>query len=118
MSGKTPVQVLREARELIAMPERWTQGTWARKANGDGVLATNPEACCFCAGGALLKSSSRGRKENRDLFDAAVRLLIAPLNGETWMDIAQFNDRVAKSHDEVLALFDRAIALAESEATP
>src|SRR5690349_9172155 len=51
----TVKEVLIQARELIADPERWTQGTVARIKYGEDRMPTDEDACQFCAIGALAR---------------------------------------------------------------
>jgi hypothetical protein len=44
-----------KAWELIADPKRWTQGEFARNADGYGVMIHDADACCWCARGAIRK---------------------------------------------------------------
>lgn len=46
---------LQEAKALISDDSRWTQGTNAVDGRGWAVHATNPNACKWCARGALQK---------------------------------------------------------------
>lgn len=41
------------ARALIATPETWAQGTYARDGLGNAVSTMSQEACCRCAEGAV-----------------------------------------------------------------
>lgn len=42
-----------KAWELISDPQRWTQGSFAKNKNGDSIFAIDPDACQWCAYGAL-----------------------------------------------------------------
>jgi hypothetical protein len=66
------------------------------------VNPENEDAVCFCVSGALLHADSRPWKP----FDA--------LTVVVKRNIIQFNDDPATTHADVLAAFDRAIALAET----
>lgn len=112
------VQILKDARALIADEKNWIQGYYSCDADHAYVLPDTPEAFCFCALGAILKVS--GLSVALPIPDPLVSVLI---NDEGMFDcaehegeakIAYFNDH--KDHNEVLGLFDRAIARAESEA--
>jgi hypothetical protein len=48
-------RLLEHARELIADPDHWTKGAFARDALGEWVGIHNPKACRFCAGAALFR---------------------------------------------------------------
>ncbi len=102
--GKTTVQILKDARALIADEKNWTQDKWARDRNGDAVAPESPKAVCFCSLGALRKASV-----DDDGFCYAREVLRDVTKGS----IIDFND--THGHAEVLAIFDSAIARAESE---
>lgn len=95
-------EVLKAARELISVPERWTQGKMSRMSNGEFALPKSILAVCWCAEGAVEKVSSKG-----DAVDA----IIALQKGADGMRPFVIND--TRTHAEVLAMFDRAIALSE-----
>lgn len=40
---------------LFSGPEKWTKGTWARDADGQGVWSGDPTAICWCLSGAINK---------------------------------------------------------------
>lgn len=84
-------EVLRAARGRIDTPDKWCQGNYA---DGDGRL---------CALGALMVDTNPPE---------ALRLLYraADAAGST---VASIND--TRTHADVLALYDAAIALAEQE---
>lgn len=89
--------VLRRARALIDAPEKWIQ----RAAKIGGRM------CMF---GAL--SVALGSKDSTvPAGDKSLRLLSLGVGG---CSVSRFNDAPERTHTEVLAAFDRAIALAES----
>ena len=47
--------ILIQVRELIADPEYWTQGSWARRQDGSGCLPEFTGAVQWCLGGAVSK---------------------------------------------------------------
>ena len=98
----TTLQVLREARELIADRDRWCSGDFA--LDGDGVIA-DPEddaACRRCAVGAV-RFAVRDDPESR--YGVIFALLDAM--GPDKCALTDFNDR--RGHAAVIDLFDRAI---------
>jgi hypothetical protein len=97
---------LREARALI---ERgWTQLVSARDCDGNPVDCDQPNAVSFCAVGAV------SRAYDCD-YDAScpAHEIVSRVVGTVWVD--QWNDVEERTQAEVLAAFDKAIALAESE---
>jgi hypothetical protein len=95
----TPAQVLRDAKALIANPERWCRGAWTRCA--DGLSA-------HCAVGAVWRVTGCAPSSGPARCPALRFIMDEVPNGG---DIYAFNDDA--KHPEVLAMFDRAIAKAE-----
>lgn len=106
-SGRASADILRAARELIATPDRWTKEWYARDAKGE--WADLSKATCFCAVGALAKAS--GVDDPTGFEDEDISHFLAVAVGCDY--IVAWNDRAERTHPEVLAAFDRAIALAE-----
>lgn len=100
----TPLEILKAARELIAVPERWTQGALAKAYDGESLWYGDNRATCFCAEGAL----KRVCLSDGDSYDAYMELSDA-----AGMPAHHFND--SHTHPEVIALFDRAITAAEAQ---
>jgi hypothetical protein len=99
-------ETLRAARELIADPERWTQGVFARDAEGRSVDPSDDRAVRWCAAGAIWRVATvaHGWCDAYWLArDAAER---AHDSGLT-----EVNDRLG--HQAVLRVLDQAIAAAE-----
>ncbi len=94
-----PVEKLKEARELVARPGGWTQGTFAETAEGTAVNESDPSAVAFCMMGACLRVG--GGLGTIDL--------LRPIIGQP----ATWQDQDGRTQAEVVAAFDRAIALAE-----
>ncbi|WP_454813801.1 DUF6197 family protein [Labrys neptuniae] len=113
----TPLEILKQARELISVPERWTRGESARDYNGDYVAENSPSAVCWCALGSM--SAVNGGHGGgiysaaRDLLVQAISPIPALTEGGAIGIVAEFND--SHTHAEVLAAFDRAILEARSE---
>lgn len=91
MQPKTTLEVLREARELLSDPAKWTK----RGEHG-------PRYCTVSA----VTEVSGGRADDR-----ATRALYDALPSR-WAGqyVHSFNDDPSTTHADVLALFDRAIA--------
>lgn len=119
--------ILKAARELISVPERWTTGTYARFSALDeiGCEATHPAASCWCARGALRKAAFPGGvlsfesgPEERAAYEALARSG-CHLYGEArrrWdrEPVSHVNDTLG--WQATLDMFDRAIATMESAA--
>jgi len=98
------VATLTEARRLIA-EVGWTQGVYARDAYQNHELYESPRAVCFCAQGAIKRASGY----DVDACVAAYRHLTHAIGGSY---IPGWNDEKARTKEEVVAAFDRAIELA------
>ena len=104
-----PVEILIKARELISAPERWTQEEFARDDNGHPLTwGYNPMAVCWCALGAIEhvvgESGFGGQSHNE------AEMWLDNIANSQGLSVGGVNDK--KTHAEVLALFDRAIASA------
>ena len=100
-------EVLVAARELISDPARWTQGVGARDTDGEGVNSLSEHAVCWCSIGATYKVTDARVND----YQRANDVLDAVANDRGYMDVIKFND--TRSHSEVLALWDGAIAYAK-----
>ena len=107
----TKKEILLEARQLLSDPSRWTKGAPARNAQLETVGSTSEAAFCFCAIGAIRRTlwvnPGRDTEERRELEDVASQALRESIGRP---DISRWNDDPARTHEEVLAAFDRAIA--------
>ena len=94
----TEADKLRAARALIEDPKRWCQCNYAISRLGNSVKPTSKRAVKWCAVGACIKIGA-----STDLLrDVAI-----------CRDIVSTND--CNGHGEVMAMFDRAIQLAEEQ---
>lgn len=99
--------ILRAARDQIEDPKNWTQGAFARDANGNEVMSYSDEAVCWCAYGAIRKQTGKAiSAESALLSDTAQRM--------RRKELVSIND--FEGHASVLRVFDAAIAAAEAEA--
>lgn len=109
MSTSETVEILRKAKALIDAPEKWTQRQYARNHAGDPICVLDDSATCFCVVGALARSAEvePHEIEGGPFFD----LLRDACGG----GVISFNDREYTCHDDVMAIFDRAIELASKQ---
>lgn len=105
----TTIAILKAARDLIAKPENWTQGAYAKRSDGRETLPSDPDAVCFCSVGAIFKAGSSEfgfseimPKEIRDAFGVGRENHLVRLND-------------GSTHSEVLDLFSKAISSAEEK---
>lgn len=116
-----PKPVLLRAREIIAVPEHWTQFELAEDNFGFPVFPFDPDAYCFCLIGAIDRATAEltdfdFRKYDDDpsvaisdiedlpLASTAIRKLHTLIPGL----VSDFNDD--HTHEEVIGLLDRALA--------
>jgi len=98
----TVKELLIKAKSLIETPETWTQGTYAKDANGQSVTSFSTEATQFCAMGAIRRATSCDAATfQRDKCYMAIR-------NAAGMDLTDYND--TNDHMAVMAIFDKAIA--------
>ena len=108
---KTERQVLIDARALIEAPNRWTKGSNARDRNHLPAEPVGPDACSFCAAGAVMRAAGVLTADDRvrGVFERLQDNIEAEGEGEFYWSLQRFNDAPEVSHADVLALFDRAI---------
>ena len=96
------IAVLARARELIADEERWCRGSFARGWVGLPVPAKSAIAQRFCAVGAIMRAAHQLGAPAEDACTA--------LEWQTRRRVQDWNDDPRRSHAEVLAVFEDAIA--------
>ena len=90
-------------------PDRWTTGCAARDANGRSVMPERLEAVRFDGIGALFRLTP-GESELRDRAVGVLETVAGLWGWTAWQDTP------GRTHAEVLAAMDRAIASAETVA--
>lgn len=101
------IEILTRAKALIQDPKNWTQGEYARSAEGIPIGERHPRATCFCSMGAIRRvtgSSSNLFYKNLDALRAVEVVTCEPLS--------EYND--SHTHAEVIAKFNEAIAAAKA----
>ena len=102
----TPAEHLRQVKELLTDPSKWTKGAFARSEDGHMRMLSDPDVFSRCASAAL-------RADNRGPYlDSRSFLLDALPYGQE--SIVTFNDAPGTRHKDIMNWFDRAIALAEA----
>lgn len=104
----TVLEGLKATRKRIANPGNWTQGVMARDSQGERCDVSSEQAYCFCLAGAA-SASIRFQHDYLRVFDALNVFAIKAGSRH----VADFND--SHTHEEVLALIDRAIAQEEAK---
>ena len=116
------IDILAMARTLIARPDRWAQGAIALDRNGR-ALTTFDGGCRFCAAGAVglaahvLGAAEAARRGIGPAVDYVGRLLdcVAYKLGdyESYIGLNEHD-----THAQVVAMFDRAFAMARADSAP
>ncbi len=109
--SKSALTVLREARELISDPKRWTQGAISRDASGGEIAPSSERAVCWCSLGAIERIAEAGSY----FATSAYYLLYLQAEKANGLSVSSTNDELG--HEAVLRMFDAAIASAEAEAS-
>jgi len=98
-------EVLIKARAVLAKPEAWTRGWYARAADGRKVPANSEAATCWCMAGAVKRAA--GPDATEALLNGA-EFALARETRTKYLDT--FNDNPRHSHADILRVFDRALA--------
>jgi hypothetical protein len=103
--------VLERAADLIEPEGAWTQGVYARDAEGHILGAgTAPEAVCFCALGAIEHIGGHGAPAKAFL----ARHIMPEGYRSTTHTVGSFNDDPRRTQAEVVAKLREAATLARS----
>lgn len=103
------LELLTKGREFFAAHE-WNRDGAYYRYGADGQI----KSCC--AEGALLLAGEVDEASiDGGVFEKARKLLARALPSPDLYGVYQFNDYFAKSRDDILAVFDRAIAARRSE---
>jgi len=105
MNKNQTTELLIEGRARIA--RGWTQRVWARDAGGCASDGTAAEAVCWCALGALAGAEV-------DHISRAMAELGAALPEGAHHGVDEWNDAPGRTHEDVIALYDRAIERSRS----
>lgn len=97
-------QLLMSAKALIQDPNNWTQHVLARDGRNNLVSIASDDACKYCAEGAAMKVTAHSEGHIWEQVRYALYIAL-PLSAGS---VVAYND--THTHEEVLALFDRAIA--------
>lgn len=114
----TNVEILTNAKALIAEPDHWIKGNW-----------TDSSKVCFCAMGAIATAmgydaynimTDYNFDQTRILHDHAVSdhlrsAMGVDRHGLTRSSIADVNDMKDTTHEQMMGYFDKAIELAKAK---
>lgn len=108
------LDILKRARALLTPPGAWTQTAFARDRDGEPINADSEAAISWCSAGALEASKggkTRWRAQNhlKSAISTSERSFVSEWSVLTW------NDNPDRTQKEVLAAFDKAIAMASHD---
>jgi hypothetical protein len=95
------LNLVKEVRELLSDPNRWTKYVLARKKNGEYSSWDKPEAYSFCLIGACDYVAAKRYASSGQILARIHRKLFEKTGDSS---IARFNDNA--THEQVLALLD------------
>jgi hypothetical protein len=104
VSRPLKIQIVEQARALIADESHWCRGELARDVNSVGVCPTAGTAMKRCGLGALIAAAYEITSGHHAAYDLAIRAM-QPLYGTA--TLVKVND--LRGHAAVLALFDEVI---------
>ena len=106
-----PSELLIKAKAVIADPKHWTQGSYAKDAEGQASAPCAPDTVCWCSIGALNKVTHE--EHTYDARFAATKYLAVVSDECGYIGIPDFND--SSSHEAVMKAWDKAIKLAKED---
>lgn len=110
MTPSERVEKLKEVRNLLSDPKRWTKGAYGRiraTMAPTGPVGTNAD--CWCMWGAILKVSGHDNLSNPDVMEIGGMMQEVLPEG-----IVDFNDDPNTKHSDLINKIDLAIKEAES----
>jgi len=112
------VTVLQAARDLISDHHHWTKGSLARDNSGRETFYDAPDACRWCAVGALAKALRQCGAPDRGfrLVGGNERALLNRVAFELFDEESIMDANDNRNHADVLTIFDEAIRRASLEA--
>ena len=106
MREKRTTTILKQARDLLSKRGKWLQGSLYDKSKGSYCAMGVLEAVIVGEENVGVRSPARGSG-----YRSALSLLNSVADG----DVVEFNDKKGRRKKDVLAIFDKAIALSESQ---
>jgi len=95
--------VLLIAQQKLEVPGVWVRRYYALDAENHLIAADSPQACKFCAMGAILNTTVGWQESTEDALNVLVQVL--PTGVER---IPVYNDSIAKSKHDIIDKFSRA----------
>ena len=110
---KEAIQILREARELLAVPGKWCKNSFAKDCKGKITGVWSKDAVRFCMGGAvMLFSKSDNAQSYIDEQSYIFALLLETINQQYDSQedkVHKWNDKSFRRLDQVLTIYDLTI---------
>jgi hypothetical protein len=102
--------LLRAAREWLSKKEHWSKGAFARDSGGGELITGSVHTASTCAMGAFYKEGIAQQRRYDSVLERLTTALpstFVPQAG--YNPVIAYNDAPERTHEEVLAWFDRAI---------
>ena len=109
------VEILKRARDHIAKPGQWYQGNFSIGFDEISAVRNAERGKPCCAAGSLIWATARDGGLVCENTQRAWDQLDKASSEHGFRIVAKFNDAPGRTQEEVVALFDRAIELAEAE---
>jgi hypothetical protein len=113
LSGPLKLQIVEQARALIADRQHWCRGQLAEDASGVGVFPTSANAVKRCGLGAVIAAAYQLTHDD-DVANELAHNALRPHCGVT--TLVHVND--VRGHAAVLALFDEVISFGGNDRLP
>lgn len=112
---KVTIPMLQRIRATIE--KGWCRGELARDKKWAKVDITSPEACTWCAEGAIALECMRERSAVWNKYCDAVCLALRPFIPDIFKNrgLFRYNDSTTTTKEDILALFDKAINQLEQD---
>lgn len=88
------VEAFEKVEALLAKPEAWAKGQYARDRNGYECSATNDKAVCWCIEGAAMRVHSHA---------SVIPLMDGVGESRGYDGVVDFNDDPKTTHADILA---------------
>lgn len=107
-------EILEKVRALIDKPEKWTKDTLARNIEGTPTFTSSGDAVSFCIIGAICKAKNL----EPDFFYVQSLLdEFVPPEYTGFAKLIKFNNDEKTTHQDLMELFDKAIAAEKEKGT-
>lgn len=114
------IEILRAMRELLARPDGWTQGAYARTRpvtqrnaeQNENYVESIEHGSCFCLQGAYSKVTDGKRSQSHYKLDNLLGGCLPEHVSST-----TFNDHPGRTQEEIVGLLDCALAARTSTST-